>query len=109
MRRERVLKVVPVVVGLLFSASVLPEIESLSHQNQLMYTFDMMLSLYVALGVFLLMAARNPSAKSQSDGFHSMVEFRSRRCYDGDGILEGRLSIAEICGVWLCLSSSVES
>ena len=27
-----------------------------------MYTFDMMLSLYVALGIFLLIAARNPSA-----------------------------------------------
>jgi hypothetical protein len=27
-----------------------------------MYTFDMMLSLYFALGIFLLIAARNPSA-----------------------------------------------
>jgi predicted anti-sigma-YlaC factor YlaD len=32
------------------------------HQNQSMYTFDMMLSLHVALGIFLLTAARNPSA-----------------------------------------------
>ena len=62
MRRERALKVVLVVVGLLFSAGVLPVMDSLSHQNQSMYAFDMMLSLYVALGVFLLIAARNASA-----------------------------------------------
>jgi peptidoglycan/LPS O-acetylase OafA/YrhL len=60
MRRERALKVVLVVVGLLFSAGVLPVMDSLSHQNQSMYTFDMMLSLYVTLGVFLLIAARKP-------------------------------------------------
>ena len=92
MRRERALKVVLVLVGLVFSAGVFPVTESLWHQNQSMYTFDMMLSLYIALGIFLLIAARNPSAKSQPDRLHSMVVFRSRRCYGGDGILEGGLS-----------------
>ncbi len=72
MRRERVLKVVLVVVGLLFSAGVLHVIASLSHQNQSMYTFDMMLSLYVALGVFLLIAARNPSANRSLIAFASV-------------------------------------
>jgi hypothetical protein len=43
MRRERVLKVALVVVGLLFSAGVYPVTESLWHQNQSMYAFDMML------------------------------------------------------------------
>jgi hypothetical protein len=71
MRRERVLKVVLVVVGLLFSAGVIPVIDSLSHQNQSMYTFDMMLSLYVALRVFLLIAARNPSANRSLIAFAS--------------------------------------
>jgi predicted acyltransferase len=66
MRRERALKVVLVLVGLVFSAGVLPVTDSLWHQNPSMYTFDMMLSLYVALGVFLLIAARNPSAKLSS-------------------------------------------
>jgi peptidoglycan/LPS O-acetylase OafA/YrhL len=75
MRRERVLKVVLVVVGLLFSASVLPVMDSLSHQNQSMYTFDMMLSLYVALGVFLLMAARNPSANRSLIAFTAWSSF----------------------------------
>lgn len=75
MRREQVLKVVLVVVGLLFSASVLPVMDSLSHQNQSMYTFDMMLSLYVALGVFLLMAARNPSANRSLIAFTAWSSF----------------------------------
>src|ERR1035437_3890015 len=62
MRRERALKIALVLVGLAFSAGVLLVADSLWHQNQSMYTFDMMLSLYVALGIFLLIAARNPSA-----------------------------------------------
>jgi hypothetical protein len=62
MRRERALKVVLVVVGSVFSADVLPVMDSLSNQNQSMYTFDMTLGLYVTLGIFLLIAARNPSA-----------------------------------------------
>jgi hypothetical protein len=39
MIRERALKVVLVVLGLLFSAGVLPLVDSLSRQNQSMYTF----------------------------------------------------------------------
>src|SRR5450432_312795 len=75
MRRERALKVVLVVVGLLFSASVLPVMDSLSHQKQSMYTFDMMLSLYVALGIFLLIAARNPSANRSLIAFAAWSSF----------------------------------
>jgi peptidoglycan/LPS O-acetylase OafA/YrhL len=77
MRRERALKVVllVVVVGLLFSAGVLPVMDSLSHQNQSMYAFDMMLSLYVALGVFLLIAARNASANRSLIAFTAWSSF----------------------------------
>ncbi len=75
MRRERALKIVLVVVGLLFSASVLPVMDTLSHQNQSMYTFDMMLSLYVALGIFLLIAVRNPSAN------RSLIAFAAWSCF----------------------------
>ena len=75
MRRERALKIVLVVVGLVFSAGVLPVTESLWHQNQSMYTFDMMLSLYVALGIFLLIAARNPSAN------RSLIAFTAWSCF----------------------------
>src|SRR5271165_2619721 len=75
MRRKRALQVVLVLVGLAFSAGVYPATDSLWHQNQSMYTFDMMLSLYVALGIFLLMAARNPSAN------RSLIAFTAWSCW----------------------------
>jgi len=75
MHRERVLNVVLVLVGLAFSAGVFPMTESLWHQNQSMYTFDMMLSLYVALGIFLLRAARNPPAN------RSLIAFAAWSCF----------------------------
>jgi len=75
MRRQRVLKAVLVLVGLVFSAGVYPVAESLWQQNQSMYTFDMMLSLYVALGIFLLIAARNPSAH------RSLIAFTAWSCF----------------------------
>jgi peptidoglycan/LPS O-acetylase OafA/YrhL len=75
MRRERALKIVLVLVGLAFSAGVFLVADSLWHQNQSMYTFDMMLSLYVALGIFLLIAARNPSAN------RSLIAFTAWSCF----------------------------
>ena len=75
MNRERALKVVLVLVGLIFSAGIYPVTESLWHQNQSMYTFDMMLSLYVALGIFLLIAVRNPSAN------RSLIAFTAWSCF----------------------------
>jgi peptidoglycan/LPS O-acetylase OafA/YrhL len=75
MWRDRALKIVLVVVGLIFSAGVYPVMDSLWHQNPSMYTFDMMLSLYVALGIFLLLAARNPSAN------RSLIAFTAWSCF----------------------------
>jgi len=65
MRRERALKVLLVVVGLLFVAGVSPLLMFLYEDPVL----AMMLSVYVALGIFLLLAARNPSAN------HSLIAF----------------------------------
>jgi hypothetical protein len=89
MRRERALKAVLVLVGLAFSAGVLPVAQSLWHQDQSMYTFDMMLSLYVALGIFLLMAVRNPSANRSLIAFTAWSCFAHAVVMGGDGILEG--------------------
>jgi hypothetical protein len=75
MSRERALKVVLVLVGLAFSAGVFPVADSLRHQNQAMYTFDMMLSLYVALGIFLLIAVPNPSANRSLIAFTAWSSF----------------------------------
>ncbi len=58
MRRDRALKVVLIVVGLIFCAFVYPLIMFTRQEPAL----AMMLSVYVTLGVFLLLAARDPAA-----------------------------------------------
>jgi uncharacterized membrane protein YoaK (UPF0700 family) len=75
MNRERVLKVVLVLVGLLFSAGIYPLTMSLWKMNESNYGDDMMLSLYFALGIFLLMAVRNPSANRSLIGFAAWSSF----------------------------------
>jgi uncharacterized membrane protein SirB2 len=75
MNRERALKIVLVLVGLLFSAGVYPVTDSLLHAIRSMNGEVMMLSLYVALGIFLLIAARNPSAN------RSLIAFTAWSCF----------------------------
>ena len=69
MGRERALKVVLVVVGLLFVATIYPLI-TMSDE-----TLQMMLSLYATLGVFLLLASRNPSANRSLIAFTAWSSF----------------------------------
>jgi hypothetical protein len=71
MLRERALKVVLVVVGLLFLAAIYPLTIFFSREPAL----AMMLSLYVTLGGFLLLAARNPSAHRSLIGFTAWSSF----------------------------------
>jgi hypothetical protein len=75
MNRERALKIVLVLVGLLFLAGVYPVTDSLWHANQSMYTEVMIFSLYVALGIFLLIAVRNPSANRSLIAFTAWSSF----------------------------------
>jgi hypothetical protein len=75
MWRERVLKVVMVLVGLLFTAGVYPLIGSLLHPADSDTGDTMMLSLYVTLGVFLLIAVRNPSAHRSVIAFAAWSSF----------------------------------
>jgi hypothetical protein len=75
MKRERVLKVVLVVVGLLFSAGVYPLIGGLLHPADSDTGDSMMMSLYFALGVFLLIAVRNPSAHRSLIAFAAWSSF----------------------------------
>ena len=56
MIRERTLKVILVLVGVLFLALIYPLL-TMNEDEAL----QMMLSLYVTLGIFLLIAARNPA------------------------------------------------
>src|SRR5437879_13228558 len=71
MSRERALKVVLVLVGLLFSAGVYPLVMFVRQEPVL----AMMLSLYVTLGIFLLLAARNPSANRSLIAFTAWSSF----------------------------------
>ena len=58
MRRERALKIVLVLVGLLFLSGVYFLTVSLWQRNQSQVFGQMMLSIYITLGVFVLLAAR---------------------------------------------------
>ena len=75
MNRERVLKVVMVLVGLLFSAGIYPITTILWQRNQSQYGDAMMLSLYFTLGIFLLVAVRNPSAHASLIAFAAWSSF----------------------------------
>ncbi len=71
MRRERALKVVLVLVGLLFTAMVYPLVLFVKQEPAL----AMMMSLYVTLGIFLIMAARIPSANRSLIAFTAWSSF----------------------------------
>jgi len=71
MRGERALRVVLVVVGLLFVATVYPLLMFVKQAPAL----AMMLSLYVTLGIFLLLASRNPSANRSLIAFTAWSSF----------------------------------
>jgi hypothetical protein len=82
---ERTLKTVLIVVGLLFTAMVYPLMLFMKQEPAL----SMMMSLYVSLGIFLIMAARNPSA-NRSLAFTAWSSFvhaiLAPHCgYHGDG------------------------
>ena len=77
MIRERALKVVLVLVGLLFSAGIYPVVTSVRSgwEANKEDALPMMLSLYVTLGIFLLLAARNPSANRSVIAFAAWSSF----------------------------------
>jgi hypothetical protein len=71
MNRERALKIVLVVVGVLFSALVYPLVVFGRQEPAV----AMMLSVYVTLGIFLLLAARDPSANRSLIAFTAWSSF----------------------------------
>lgn len=75
MKRERALKVVLALVGLLFTAGIYPVTSILWQRDQSGYADAMMLSLYVTLGVLLLVAVRNPSAHASLIAFAAWSSF----------------------------------
>src|SRR5215470_13992223 len=81
MLRERALKVVLIVVGSLFSAGVYPVTVILSRRDKPVYTDAILLSVYVTLGILLLMAVRNPSAH------RSLIAFAGWSCLAQAGVM----------------------
>ena len=60
MVRERLLRILLVLVGLLFTAAIYPAIGGLSHPANSDKGDTMMMAIYFALVIFLLIAVRNP-------------------------------------------------
>jgi hypothetical protein len=75
MNRESVLKVVLLLVGLLFSAALYPLIGGLLHPADSDTGDTMMMSLYFALGIFLLIARRNPATHRSLIAFAAWSSF----------------------------------
>jgi uncharacterized protein DUF6632 len=71
MIRERALKVVLVLVGLLFTAAVYPVV-AMHLEDQ---ALRMMLSVYATLGIFLLLASRDPSSNRSLIAFTAWSGF----------------------------------
>jgi len=98
MIRERALKVVLVVVGVLFVLTVYPMVIFVRQEPAL----SMMFSLYVTLGVFLLMAVRNPSA------YRSLIAFTAwsslaHGVWMGYQGMRGMVARGELIGVGVLL------
>jgi hypothetical protein len=75
MLRDRALKIVLVLVGLFFSAAIYPLIGGLLDPAHSDTGDTMMMGLYCALGIFLLIATRNPSAHRSLIAFAAWSSF----------------------------------
>jgi hypothetical protein len=100
MWRERALKFVLVVVGLLFSAGIYPLIGGLLQPADSDTGDTMMMSLYFALGIFLLIAVHR-----------SLIIFAAWSCFSHAVTMsiqasKSRVSVSVVWSDQLCLLSS---
>ena len=75
MVRQRALKIVLVIVGLFFSAAIYPAIGGLFNPVQSDTGDTMQMAIYACMGVFLLIAVRNPSAHRSLIAFAAWSSF----------------------------------
>jgi len=94
MKREVALKIVLALVGLLFLALTYPLIVFVRQDPSL----SMMFSLYVTLGVFLLLAIRNPLANRSLIAFTAWSSF-AHAAVMGTQALRDMVSRGELVGV----------
>jgi hypothetical protein len=94
MNRAVALKIVLALVGLLFLASAYPLIMFVRQDPAL----SMMFSLYVTLGVFLLLAIRNPLASRSLIAFAAWSSF-AHAAVMGTQAMRNMISRSELVGV----------
>jgi len=94
MNRERALRILLVLVGLLFLALVYPLVLFVRQDPAL----SMMLSLYVTLGVFLLAAVRNPAVNRSLIAFTAWSSL-AHAAVMGFQAFRGMVSRQELVGV----------
>lgn len=75
MIRERALKIVLVIVGLFFTAAAYPAIGGLHNPVNSDTGDTMQMAIYATLGIFLLIAARNPAAHRSLIAFAAWSSF----------------------------------
>jgi len=75
MVRDRALKVVLVLVGLLFSAAIYPAVGGLLDPAHSDTGDTMQMAIYATLGVFLLIAVRNPASHRSVIAFAAWSSF----------------------------------
>ena len=75
MIRERALRIVMALVGLLFLAAIYPAIGGLRDPANSDTGDTMMMGLYFTLGIFLLIAVRNPTAHRSLIAFTAWSSF----------------------------------
>ena len=98
MNRGRALKVVLALVGLIFLASGYPLVIFVREDPAL----SMMFSLYVTLGIFLLLAGRNPSDNSNLIAFTAWSSF-AHAGFMGVQAFRNMISHGELVGVVLLI------
>jgi drug/metabolite transporter superfamily protein YnfA len=94
MNREMALKIVLALVGLVFLALAYPLMLFVRQEPSL----SMMLSIYVTLGVFLLLAIRNPSANRSLIAFTAWSSF-AHAAVMGTQAMRDMVSRGELIGV----------
>ena len=94
MNRELALKIVLALVGLLFMALVYPLVLFMRQDPAM----SMMFRLYVTLGVFLLLAVRNPSANRSLIAFTAWSSF-AHALVMGTQALRDMVARGELIGV----------
>jgi hypothetical protein len=94
MKRELALKIVLAVVGVLFLALAYPLVVFARQEPSL----SMMFSLYVTLGVFLLLAIRNPSANRSLIAFTAWSSF-AHAVVMGTQAMKDMVQRSELIGV----------